>query len=296
MPGVALALSVIGGAPLAFAQQPVPVAPAAQSFKLGGLELAALRDDGLEIPNNRTVVALTATPEAVAGVLREAGAPRTDELRLDVDGLLVRTPGHVVLIDVGFGPPGKGVVRESLAKAGVAPGDVTDVLLTHAHPDHAGGLVDAQGRSAFPKATIRMSANEWAFMKRESDTRAIAAAIRRQVSTFEPGRPILPGITPRALYGHTPGHVMYEIASEGHALLDIGDAAHSSIVSLAKPEWTIQWDSDKGAGVRQREAELERLATSHELIFAPHFPYPGVGRIERSGEGFRFRPELPGGP
>jgi glyoxylase-like metal-dependent hydrolase (beta-lactamase superfamily II) len=273
------------GAPPAVAQEPVPTRPAAQAFKLGALELVVLRDGALAVPNNGSVFGRNASPAAVAKVLDEASA-LTDNIRLDIDGLLIRMPGHVVLIDTGFGPAGHGVLRESLARARVSADDITDVLITHSHTDHVGGLVDADGRSVFPKATIRMSANEWAFMQRQTDTGLLAAAIRPQVETFEPGRPIVPGITPLALYGHTPGHVVYEIASQGQKLRDIGDTAHSSIISLAKPDWTIQFDTDKAAGARQRRHELQRLAATHELIFAPHFPFPGMGRIEQTGDGF----------
>jgi glyoxylase-like metal-dependent hydrolase (beta-lactamase superfamily II) len=130
-------------------------------------------------------------------------------------------------------------------------------------------------------------------MQGEADTRAEAAVIKAQVRTFEPGRPVLPGITPLALPGHTPGHVGYEIASQGTRLLDIGDTAHSAIVSLAEPDWTIAWDVDKPEGVRTRRQELQWLAATHELTFAPHFPFPGVGRIEARAEGFSFLPDLP---
>jgi glyoxylase-like metal-dependent hydrolase (beta-lactamase superfamily II) len=259
---------------------------------LGAFEISVLRDGGLAIPNDSSIFGLNAKPSAVAAVLSKAGAP-TDKIRLDIDALLIRTPDHLILVDTGYGPAGHGVVRESLSSAGVSADDITDILITHAHPDHVGGLVDAQGHPVFPKAAIRMSTKEWAFMKGEADTRAIVAAVRAQVKAFEPGRPVLPGITPLALSGHTPGHVGYEIVSQGHELVDIGDLAHSSIVSLAKPEWTIVWDSDKQKGVETRRQELPRLAAAHQLIFAPHFPFPGVGRIEQAGEGFRFRPELP---
>jgi glyoxylase-like metal-dependent hydrolase (beta-lactamase superfamily II) len=251
-----------------------------------------LRDGGLAIPNDGSIFALNAKPSAVATILSDAGAP-TDKIRLDIDALLIRISGHLVLVDTGYGPAGHGVLRESLTSAGASPDDITDILITHAHPDHVGGLVDPQGRPVFPKATIRMSVREWAFMKSQADTKAIAAAVSAQVETFEPGRPVLPGITPLALPGHTPGHVGYEIVSQGYELVDIGDIAHSSIVSLARPEWTIAWDSDKQEGVKTRRRELQRLAGSHRLMFAPHFPFPGVGRIEQAGAGFRFRPELP---
>ena len=293
LPPAALALCFVFDACIALAQHPVLVAPAAAVFEVGDLEVEVLRDGALAIPNDGSVFGLNVTPDSVRDVLRAAASPRSDTISLDIDALLVHTPAHVVLIDAGYGTTGHGVLRKSLALDGVAPGDVTDVLITHAHPDHVNGLVDEQGHSAFSNAKIRMSAKDWQFMRQEAETRPIAGVIASQVVTFEPGSEVLPGITALALYGHTPGHVMYEIRSRGESLVDLGDAAHSSIVSLARPDWTNQWDVDKAAGARQRRQELTRVAVRQALIFAPHFPYPGVGHIERRGAGFRFRPEQP---
>lgn len=287
-----LALGLACTASLAPAQSLVATGPAARHFRLGALEISVLRDGGLAVPNDGSVFATNAKPADVAKVLRNAGAP-TDKIRLDIDALLIRMPGHLVLIDTGYGAAGHGVLRESLKLAGVSPDEITDVLITHAHSDHVGGLVDSAMALAFRKATIRISAKDWAFMQREVDTKAIATAVKAQVSTFEPGQPVLPGITSVSLPGHTPGHVGYEIASQGHELIDIGDIVHSSIVSLAKPGWTIEWDSDKHQAVATRRHELQRLAASLQWMFAPHFPFPGTGRIERAGKGFGFHPELP---
>jgi glyoxylase-like metal-dependent hydrolase (beta-lactamase superfamily II) len=289
---ITLALWSVCGVPSAFAQQSVLAHPEAKSFKLGALEITALHDGGLAIPNNGSIFGLNASEVAVAKVLSAANAPK-DKIRLDVDALLIQNQSKFILIDTGYGPPHHGLLLNSLALAGVQPDEISEILITHAHPDHVGGLLDANGRLAFPNATIRMSSREWTFMQSEADSSAEAATIRPQVKTFEPGQPVLQGITPIALPGHTPGHVGYEIESHGHSLLDFGDIAHSSIVSLAKPDWTILWDRYKVEGEATRHRELSKLAATQELIFAPHFPFPGVGRIERSGNGFRFDPELP---
>lgn len=292
MSRITVAVCLISAAPIVLSDEVAQTAPAARSFTLGTLQAWSLRDSALIVANDGS---LFANPTAVAQVLSAAGAP-TDKISLDVDVLMIRMPGHLVLLDAGWGSAGHAVLRQSLASVGVSPDAITDVLITHAHTDHVGGLVDEQGRPAFPKASIRLSVNEWAFMQSQQDTRALAATIKPQVHTFEPGRQLLPGITPIALYGHTPGHVGYEIVSHGQRLLDIGDLAHSSVISLARPDWTIDYDSDKLQGSRQRHTELQQLSTTHELIFAPHFPFPGVGRVERAGDGFRFRPEVPSSP
>jgi glyoxylase-like metal-dependent hydrolase (beta-lactamase superfamily II) len=285
---VALLLT-LGGLAEAMDSGPFTAAPAAWRFRLGALELTALRDGGFATPNDGADFGSMVGSAAVTRLLAAAGAP-TDAIRLDVAALLVRTPGHLVLLDTGLGPSNHGALPQSLAMAGVSPGQITDILITHAHFDHVGGLMSADHRSAFPNATIRMSATEWAWMRGQGETKALAAVIAPQVTTFEPGGTVLPGITSVALYGHTPGHVGYEITSQGQRLEDIGDAAHSSIISVERPDWTGGMDLDRPAAAASRRRALEHVAASGELVFAPHFPFPGVGRIEAKGEGFRWKP------
>lgn len=285
----AAALWLLGGAAGAMEPGTVTAPPAAWRFRLGALELTALRDGGYVTPNDGGDFGTTAGPAAVGKLLGAAGLP-IDRISLDVSVLVVRSPGRVVLLDSGLGPTRHGALPRSLAMAGVSAAQVTDVLITHSHIDHIGGLLGADGAPAFPRAVIHISAIEWAWMRGQDETRALAAAIAPQVRTFEPGRPVLPGITPVALYGHTPGHVGYEIVSRGQRLEDIGDTAHSSVVNLARPDWTGGMDLDPPAGAATRRRALDHLAASHELIFAPHFPFPGVGRIEAHDDGFVWKP------
>ena len=227
--------------------------------------------------------------------LSNAGLP-TDRITLSINALLVRMPGHLVLLDTGVGPPDKGALPQSLAMAGVSPAEITDVLITHGHFDHVGGLLDATGKPAFPSAVIHMSARTWAWMQSEPDTRNLSVAIAPQVRTFEPGGDVLPGIRSIALDGHTPGHTGYELTSEGQSIEDIGDLAHSSVISLAEPDWTGGMDMDPPTAAATRRRELDRLAASHEPIFAPHFPFPGVGRLEPKGDGYAWKPLAGVGP
>jgi glyoxylase-like metal-dependent hydrolase (beta-lactamase superfamily II) len=264
--------------------------PGIASFRLGALQVTTLRDGGYVLQNGSGDLGADVGPKAVARVLAAAGAP-TDQVSLAVDALLLRGGGRVILVDTGMGPDNHASLVASLKLAGVAPGEVTDVLITHAHFDHVGGLIDAAGRSAFPKAAIWINAREWAAMLAVPGPHRITPAIAAQVRTFEPGHEILPGITPTALYGHTTGHVGYIIASNGQQLEDIGDLAHSSIVELAEPGWRGGIDEDPTAGAATRATEVKRLAAAHTLIFAPHFPFPGVGWVVPHGDGYIWKPD-----
>lgn len=287
----ALLLGLTIAAPLAAAPAPQPVAPAATWITVGSVRVAALRDNEFLIPNDGKTFGVDVGPGAVAELLGVAGAP-TDTVRVGVDALLVKLPGHVVLIDTGYGAKPGGQLIASLAAAGVAPREITDVLITHSHGDHVGGLVAADGSTAFPNAKVRMSAAEWTFLQGNADAAKLVAAIAPQVATFVPDTEVVPGIRAMTVAGHTPGHVAFELASGAARLLDIGDTAHSAIVSLAEPDWAMGFDSDQAVGRASRSALLTKLAASHERVFAPHFPYPGIGTIAAHHGGFLWVPAV----
>jgi glyoxylase-like metal-dependent hydrolase (beta-lactamase superfamily II) len=268
---------------------PMAAPPAATPFKIGTLSAWSLHDAQFAAANDGSTFGVGEPPAAVAEVLKKAGAP-TDRIVVSVNVLLVKAPGHVMLFDTGLGPRLHGGTMASLALTGVTPAEVTDILITHTHGDHVGGLTTATKALAFPNATIRMSAAEWAWMKTKSPS--LAAIIAPKTTTFIPGSPVLPGVTPIALTGHTPGHVGYMIVSGRDRLLDFGDIAHSSIISLGKPDWEVQFDNDKDEGKAVRRAELTRLAAAGTTVFAPHFPYPGVGKIVAAGDAFIWRPQV----
>lgn len=269
---------------------PAPAGSAAISVRMGASTLVALRDMLNVVPNDGSVFGKDVGAAKVAKSLADVGAP-TDKVTLGVDALLVRDSGRNVLIDTGLGPKVGGALMASLAKAGVAPDTIDDVLITHSHGDHVGGLVTATGTLAFPKAAIHMSAAEWAWMKQKGDP-ALVATISTKVRIFQPGGAILRNIVAVSIPGHTPGHVGYRIGIGSHHLMDIGDLAHSTIVSLGHPEWIIGYDNNGVEGRTNREAWLARLAKSGERVFSPHFPYPGVGRIVKRGSGYAWLPDI----
>jgi glyoxylase-like metal-dependent hydrolase (beta-lactamase superfamily II) len=276
------------------------VAPASEdvkTFSIGTLAATALRDGGLEFPNDNAVFGVGRTPAEVATVLEAAGLA-TDKLALSIQPLLVKSADKVLLFDTGaaanFGPTG-GKLPASLAAAGVDPASVTDIFISHAHGDHVGGLVTADGNLFFPNAAIHFSAPEWKFL-RELDAEkakgiglaqhaAFVAALTPKVVEFVPGAEIIPGVVKAVeIKGHTPGHSGYLIGSGADTLLYIGDAAHHYVVSVQKPEWGNGFDGDSKTAAASRKALIEQLATSGQRVYAVHFPFPGIGKIAQQGD------------
>jgi glyoxylase-like metal-dependent hydrolase (beta-lactamase superfamily II) len=274
---------------------PAGTAGRAQRFSIGELEAYAVSDGHLEIPNDGTLLGLGRPPDEIGGVLAAAGLAR-DTIRLDIQSLLVKAGDRVILFDVGTGDPSvvsSGQLSGSLALAGVAPGAVTDVFVSHAHSDHAGGLITKEGALVFPAATIHLSAPEWAAFQAntDADSKRYVAAIAGVVSAFEPGAQVLPIVKAVATPGHTPGHSSFEVGTPGATVFYMGDIAHHVVISLQRPAWSIAVDADKPAAEALRQATLARLAAEGTRVFTTHFPFPGVGRVVAAGDGFAWQPE-----
>ncbi len=251
----------------------------AHAFKIGGLEAAALQDGELTMPNDGKVLGMGHVEET--GDLLAANGLSRDEFQLSIQPLLVKAGGRVLLFDTGAGGayPNTGWMRSSLTKAGVAPADVTDIFISHGHPDHTGGLV-ADGALVYPNAVIHVSAPEWADIQAQAANQALVDAITAKVVAFEPGAELLPEVRAVATQGHTPGHSSYVIGAGDDRLFYLGDLAHHHVVSVQKPEWSIQFDGPQPTAAEAMRAQiLSTLSADGSRVYAVHFPFPGLGRF-----------------
>lgn len=220
--------------------------------------------------------------------------------------LLVNTGEHRVLIDSGAGALGAetGRLLGSLRSAGVEAEEIDYVILTHGHPDHLGGAVDAQGNVVFPEAQWIMSRIEWDFWMEGEAERVLPehgrdvllgsahrslSAIEERISLVPGEKEILPGVRILPAPGHTPGHVVVAVSSAGEELLCLVDLVLHPI-HLQEPEWFAAVDMLPDQLVATRHALLGRAAVEKSLVMAFHFPFPGLGRVSPMGVGWQWEP------
>lgn len=235
--------------------------------------------------------------EAAVGAIYPQGRTRNS-----LNVFLIKTAGKAVLVDTGGGTllgPSAGGLPKALVAAGVAPQDITSVIITHAHRDHIGGL-SLDGKAAFPNATVYISTVErdfWLSPENEakaperarstfSTTREMLGLYPGKVKAFGAGQEVLPGIQSIAAYGHTPGHVVLLVGSKGQNLLIWGDLLHGMDLQLARPDIAISFDSDPAAAIASRKTLLARAAKESWAVTGIHVPGPEAYRIQAKGDGY----------
>jgi glyoxylase-like metal-dependent hydrolase (beta-lactamase superfamily II) len=303
-------------APAAAPVQPPPtkpVQPGTWSFKVGEFECIALNDGISRMQPIQPTWAPEASAVQVTEVLRNHFLP-TDRLHVAFNALLVRTPKGNYLLDTGSGARARarnnGWLGAHLETLGIAPEAIDGVFLSHAHGDHHGGLLDADGKPVFPKARLFVSAAERDFWMAESPdfsksraapanlANAVAAA-RRVFETLKPvtetlkdGDSFAEGLQLVSAHGHTAGHSFTRIRSGSEELLFLADLAHHPALMFDNPRWTVLFDVNPGAAAETRAGWFERLAAMRSRVHLFHMPFPGVGHIRRTGEGsFAWVPE-----
>ncbi|MBV5291566.1 MAG: MBL fold metallo-hydrolase [Curvibacter lanceolatus] len=306
--GLALALalgSLAGTAGVAQAAAPMQKTQAPGWYRLmvGSFEVTALSDGTVNLPVDQL---LHAPKGRVAEGLKKhyLQAP----LETSVNGFLINTGSRLVLVDAGAGAlfgPTLGRLSAQIKAAGYQPEQVDDIVITHMHPDHVGGLV-AEGQVVFPNATVHADQADKDFWLSPASLAAAPDAQKGffqgamaslnpyaeagKLKTFQADGEIVPGLRSQAAHGHTPGHNVYVLQSEGQQMVLLGDLIHVASVQLESPEVTIGFDSDEPQARAARTRLFKSLAQSGSLVAVAHFPFPGVGRLRAMGKGFVWEP------
>jgi glyoxylase-like metal-dependent hydrolase (beta-lactamase superfamily II) len=281
-------------------------------FNLGTARVAVVSDGTFPIAPPHPTLGGNAPEADVRRAFADAFVPY-DRVVGHVNVLMVRTSVDVVLVDTGCGPgfaPTTGKLLQHLALLGVEPRDVSAVILTHAHRDHVGGVLDEYGAPAFPHARYLVHRDELAFwaggnpdlsrsgapaeVKRATAATAARtfAALDKVLSPFADGEQLLAGVRVVAAPGHTPGHCALQVTSGAERLLYVTDAVHHAAINLPHPEWHVAYDADPAAAAESRRSLLARAAADGMLVSGSHLPFPALGHVRAAGKGFEWEPAV----
>lgn len=227
----------------------------------------------------------------------------SDPSSIHINCYLVRGRGRTILIDAGAGgfKQWGGKLKANLALAGVHPCDIDSILLTHAHPDHVGGLLDASGDMSFPHAELVVHQQEVSFWEDDSHlsraserargnfllARKVFEAYREKMRTFTDNE-VLPGISAMPLRGHTAGHSGYRLESEDRSLLVWGDIVHFPQIQIARPDVSIAFDQDPLLSAATRSKLLDVVSSDNLLIAGMHLGELGFAHIKRTGKAYEI--------
>ena len=270
--------------------------------RIGDVVVTAINDGAFDLP----LAAMRGIePDAASAMLLEAfrlPAPRTS-----VNTFLVQGNGATVLIDTGAAGamgPTLGHLQASLAAAGVTPGEVDAVLLTHMHVDHTGGLATTAGTAVFPKAELVIPQAEADFWSSEANAAAAPddrkpsfAAVQAAVAPYRSrlrlfnGTDVAPGIQAHPLPGHTPGHTGYLVTSGDDALLIWGDVLHVQDVQLRRPEVGMIFDTDPDEATRSRLRVLDMAARDRLMVAGMHLHFPAFSFVQKLPDGYSLVPD-----
>ena len=195
----------------------------------------------------------------------------------------VRTPEHNILFDTGLRD---GNIIKRLAENGIKPEDVKTILLTHLHPDHFGGLVDANNNAAFPNAEIYVNAVERDYWVNDIKNEAVINALNlysERVHVFNFGDEVRPGVKALDASGHTPGHTVFDVNNE---VLIVGDIMHFPEVQLKMPEVSVKYDVDPDKARESRIKILDYAAEKNITIAGMHITPPGIFKIKKAETGY----------
>ena len=287
---------------------PDELVPSRCALKVGDIDVLVVSDGVLPLPTK--MLGHNANPTDRAAWLNGMFLPQ-DAFDWALNVVVVRSGDRTILIDAGLGAdpdlhlPRAGQLIKRLEAAGIDLASVTDVVLTHMHMDHVGGLlVDGVKDRLRPDLQIHVAAAEVKFWESPDFSHtampagfpdALRAAAKKftkdyhnQLWQFDEEHEIAPGVIVRRTGGHTPGHSVVRLASGGEALTFAGDAVFA--VGFEQPDWHNGFEHDPEEAARVRVRLLRELAGTGEMLVATHLPFPSIGRVAVDGDAFRWVP------
>ena len=286
---------------------PVDLVPSRYALRIGDIDAMVVSDGVLPLPT--ATMATNVDPVDLANWLDHMFMP-PDAFDWPLNVMVARSADQTILIDAGLGGqfpgfPRAGQFPQRLESAGIALESVTDVIITHMHMDHVGGLlVDDVKKRLHPDVRIHVSAAEVEFWTSPDFSHTVmpkpVPAVLRTTATsfyneyrdrlhiFQGKHEVAPGVFVRVTGGHTPGHSIVDLVSGGERLTFAGDAMFP--VGFDHPDWHNGFEHDPEESARVRIGLFQELAQNGGLLVAAHLPFPSLGRVAVDGKAFRWVP------
>jgi glyoxylase-like metal-dependent hydrolase (beta-lactamase superfamily II) len=304
--GVGLGASAMfGGSALAKAPKLGTQSQYFYRFNLGNAEVSVVSDGQLPLgPPKGTFIGV---PDEEVKKMLSDNFLSPDNVVLEQNSPIVNMGDKLVLFDTGMGTskafgPTTGRQQKSMAEAGIKPGDIDAVVLSHAHIDHIGGIVGEDGKSLFPNAQFYIAQSDFDFWTDEGKlggplkafvlhARKNLLPVKDRLVFFKDGQEFLPGVQAISAPGHTVGHTIFMVSSNGKSFCFLGDLTHHPILLLEKPRMQFSYDTDPKQAAETRVKLLDMIATNKIPVMSYHFAWPGFGHIAKTAEGFHYYPE-----
>jgi glyoxylase-like metal-dependent hydrolase (beta-lactamase superfamily II) len=273
-------------------------------MKLGAFEVTAVHDGFFARPVEGFVK--NAKTEDVAQAVEDARMP-AQGIYVPYTTLVVNTGDKLVMFDAGngdMGPPTAGHWMANFKAAGFDPKDVDVIIFTHFHGDHINGFRLKDGTAVFPNAEVMVPAAEWAHWMDDAkmnaapeaargafqNVRRVFAPIADKVKKFDAGAEVVPGISAKAAYGHTPGHTVFEIKSGDARMMALADTTNVPYLFARNPDWHVIFDTDPVKAAETRKALFDAASADDVPVHLYHAPFPAIGHMDKDGGGFDFKP------
>jgi glyoxylase-like metal-dependent hydrolase (beta-lactamase superfamily II) len=299
------ASTMLGGSALVRAPKLGIQTPYWHRFELGDAEVTVVSDGPLPLGDPSGT--FTGVPKEEVKKMLSDNFLNPDNVVLEQNSPVVNTGDKLILFDTGMGTskafgPTTGRQQKSLEEAGIKPGDIDAVVLSHAHIDHIGGIVGADEKPLFPNAQYYISQLDFDYWTDEGKlgsplkdfvvhARKNLLPVRDRLMFFKDGEEFLPGVQAMAAPGHTVGHHMFMVTSNGKSFAFLGDLTHHAVLLLERPLMEFSYDTDPKQSAQSRVKMLTMLAANKIPVMSYHFAWPGYGHVAKNGDGFRYYPE-----
>ena len=299
------AMTLMDGKALARAAKLGTQSPYFHRFNLGNAEVTVVSDGPLPLGNPKGT--FTGAPDEEIRRMLSDNFLSPDNIVLEQNSPVVNTGDKLIVFDTGMGTsqlfgPTTGRQQKSMMEAGIKPEDIDAVVLSHAHVDHIGGIVDANGKVLFPNAQFYIAQSDFDYWTDEGKmgsplkdfvvhARKNLLPVRDRLVFYKDGQEFLPGVQAMAAPGHTVGHHMFMISSGDKSFAFLGDLTHHQILLMEKPRMEFSYDTDPKQAAESRVKMLTMLAANKIPVMSYHYPWPGYGHVAKAGEGFHYYPE-----